>query len=155
MVSNTMSTAIFIIASVIAVVAVVNAIYPTLNGSSRDILTSTSDTDSRTKTLLTVSSYSFVDGTTLDVWAKNSGRTRIAESELQAARFYYGDDTGSMAYYAATCSIEAPDNGDSFLDPGETVKIEVISAGLPRNPGVHRIKLALPNGATSEYTLTI
>ena len=155
MVQNTMSTAILIIASVIAVVAVVNAIYPTLNGSTRDILSSTSDTDSRAKTLLSVSSCSFVNSTALDVWAKNAGRTRIAESELQAVRFYYGNDTGSMTYYAASSSIEAPNNGDSYLDPGETAKIEVISAGMPQNPGTHRIRLALPNGAISEYTLTI
>lgn len=155
MVQNTMSTAILIIASVIAVVAVINAIYPTLNSSSRDILSSTSDTDSRAKTLLTVSSYSFPNSTALEVWAKNNGRTRISENELQVTRMYYGNDTGSMTGYNATFSLEAPNNGDSFLDPGETVKIEVISATLPRNPGTHKIRLALPNGATSEYTLTI
>jgi flagellar protein FlaG len=155
MVQNTMSTAILIIASVIAVVTIVTAVYPTLFSSSQTLLSSTSDTDGRTKTLLTLSSYSFVNATTLDVWAKNTGRTSVSVNELQSARVYYGNDTGSLAYYNASFTIEAPNNSDNYLDPGETLKLEIISGSLPQNSGVHRIRLALPNGAISEYALTI
>ena len=155
MVQNTMSTAIMIIASVIAVVAIVNAIYPTLNSSSRTILATTADTNEQTKTLMTMSSYNFVNSTTLDFWVKNSGRASIAYSELQVARIYYGNDSGSMKNYTAAVSIEEPNNGDVFLDPGETLKVEITSGSLPQNPGIHRIKIALPNGAISEYALTI
>lgn len=144
-----------IIASVIAVVAIINAIYPTISSSSHTILASTADADSRSKTLLLVSSYDFVNGTTLDVWAKNGGRTRPSLNELQAARVYYGNDTGSLAYYPATVSLEAPNNGDSYLDPGETMKVEISSPTLPQNPGLHRLRLVLASGALSEYTLTI
>ncbi len=155
MVQNTMGTAIMIIASVIAVVAIINAIYPTLNSSGRTILASTADTNEQTKTLMAMSSYGFVSSTTLDVWVKNSGRTSISESELQVARVYFGNDSGSMKYYPASVSIEEPNNGDVFLDPGETLKVEITSGSLPQNAGIHRFRLALPNGAISEYTLAI
>ena len=155
MVQNTMSTAILIISTVIAAVALITALYPTISSTTRMILSSTVDTDTRSTTMLTISSYSFVNATTVDVWTKNTGHSRISSNDLQNMRAYYGDDSGSMANCNISFRIEDPNNGDSFLDTGETLMVEITSGALDENPGTHRIRLALPNGAISEYTLTI
>ncbi|HMK47667.1 MAG TPA: hypothetical protein VK436_13665 [Methanocella sp.] len=155
MVQNTMSTAILIISTVIATVALITALYPTISGTARMILSSTADTDTRSTTMLTISSYSFINATTVDVWAKNTGRSRVSSADLQNMRAYYGDDSGSMASCNTSFLIEDPNNGDSYLDTGETLMVEITSGTLDGSLGVHRIRLVLPNGAITEYTMNI
>ncbi len=157
MVQDTISNAILIIAVVIATTVVINAIYPAMFGMAGSIKSTTTDANSRSMTSVTVSYCSFDQGDhLLRVWAKNSGRESIADSELAGFRGYYGDDSGSMTNYAISYALQAPDDGDDRLDPGETIEFDLASPESPfsSDPGIHRIRLVMPNGATAEYTIT-
>lgn len=98
MVSDTISNAILIIAVVIATTVVINAIYPAVMSTVGSVRSTTGDADSRSKTAVTISTYSFsTDFTRLNIWMKNSGREDIVNPD--DIRVYYGDDTGAMKNY--------------------------------------------------------
>ena len=155
MVDSTISTAILIIAAVIATVATISAVFPSMFSAAGSIASATAGTDSRATTLLSITAHGF-EGSTLHIWAKNGGQDSIPGADLERARLYYGNGAGPMTSYAMACSIEDPQDDDGNLDPGETLQITV--AGLSQTdlaPGTHTIRLVLPSGASSEYTLTI
>jgi archaellum component FlaG (FlaF/FlaG flagellin family) len=158
MVQDTISTAILIIAVVVATTVVINAVYPAVMSAAGSVKSTAGDADSRSKTAVTISTYSFSpDYSRLTIWMKNSGREDIADPD--AIRVYYGDDTGAMKnYHVYTCQLFAADPLKTSWGPGETLEIsfgEDLTAELPHDSGIHRIKVVLPNGATSETTFTI
>lgn len=156
MVQNTISSAIMVIAAVIGVAALIAAIYPSVYTSAGTLISASTGVNERTKTMLTISAHTFTDNDTiLTFWVKNNGRTRITESELNHTRVYYGSGTGSMKNYNVTYTIVEPGNGDAHLDPAETLEVRLASDSLPGEPGLHRLKLTLPDGASCEYTFTI
>ena len=157
MVQDTIGNAILIIAAVIATAVVLNAFYPAMFNMAGSIRSSVSSADDRSSTSVTISYCSFdQDDHQLLIWAKNSGREPITASEIAGIRGYYGDESGSMSGYGVSCSLQAPDDGDDQWDTGETLEINLTSGSpLPNSPGIHRIKLVMPNGATAEYTITV
>lgn len=157
MVQGTISNAILIIAAVIATVIVVNAVYPAMFGMAGSIRSTVASADSRSATSVSISHCSFdLDDHLLRVWAKNSGREPIADTVLAGIRGYYGDGSGSMANYEVSYALQPPNDGDDQWDPGETLEIDLSSpeTPFPGGPGVHKVKLVMPNGATAEYTIT-
>lgn len=156
MVQNTISSAIMVIAAIVGVAALIAAIYPSVYTSAGTLISASTGLNERTKTMLTISAHDFNnDNTVLTFWAKNNGRTAITEYELTNARTYYGSGTGSMKNYNGTYTIVEPGNGDVHLDPAETLEVRITSDSLPHEPGLHRLKLTLPDGTSCEYAFTI
>jgi hypothetical protein len=158
MVSDTISNAILIIAVVIATTVVINAIYPAVMSTVGSVRSTTGDADSRSKTAVTISTYSFSpDFTRLDIWMKNAGRDDI--DNPGDIRVYYGDDTGAMKnYHIYVGQLLAVDPLKTSRGPGETYQIsfgEDPLATLPYDPGTHRIRVVLPNGVISETTFIL
>ena len=158
MVQDTISNAIFIIAVVIATTVVLNAVYPAMSGAVGSVRSATSDADSRSKTALAISAYSFsADHCQLNIWMKNSGKAEIVNPD--DIRVYYGNDTGAMKNYNITTrQLFSTDPLKKTWSPGETFQIgfaEDLAAELPHESGLHRIRVVLPNGAISETTITI
>jgi len=158
MVSDTISSAILIIAAVIATTVVLNAVYPAVMNTVGSVKSAAGDADSRSKTAATISTYSFSpDYDRLNIWVKNSGKEDIVNPE--GIRVYYGDDTGAMKnYHIWVCQLFAVDPLKTSWGPGETLQIGFgadPAAELPHEPGIHRIRVVLPNGAISETTFTI
>lgn len=158
MVSDTISNAILIIAVVIATTVVINAIYPAVMSTVGSVRSTTGDADSRSKTAVTISTYSFSpDFTRLNIWMKNSGKEDIViPGDI---RVYYGDDTGAMkSYHIYVGQLFAVDPLKTSWSPGETYQIgfgDDQESELPHDAGTHRIRVVLPNGATSETTFTL
>jgi archaellum component FlaF (FlaF/FlaG flagellin family) len=158
MVSDTISNAILIIAVVIATTVVINAIYPAVMSTVGSVRSTTGDADSRSKTAVTISTYSFsTDFTRLNIWMKNSGKEDIVNPE--DIRVYYGDDTGAMKnYHIYVRELFSVDQLKTSWSPGETYQIgfgEGPAAELPHDAGTHRIRVVLPNGAISDMTFTL
>ena len=158
MVSDTISSAILIIAAVIATTVVLNAVYPAVMNTVGSVKSATGDADSRSRTAVTISTYSFSqDYEQLNIWMKNSGKEDIVDTS--AIRVYYGEDTGAMKNYQVYVrQLFAADPLKTSWSPGETLQIgfgEDPAAELPHDPGIHRIRVVLPNGAISETTFTI
>jgi flagellar protein FlaG len=156
MVDSTISSAILLIAVIIATAATVNALYPSIFGAASSITAAAGGADSRSKTLVAITAHYFEPGHgTLRIWAKNGGGDRIDGSDLANARIYYGTDAGPLKSYAMSCLIDEPGDGNQDWDPGETLEAWITADPVPHEPGTHRIKLVLPSGATGEYTFAI
>jgi hypothetical protein len=158
MVQDTISNAILIIAAIIATTVMLNAVYPAVFDAVGSVRSTTSDADSRSKTSVTISTYSFSpDYSQLNIWMKNSGKEDIDDTDN--IRVYYGDDTDAMkSYHIYVCKLFADDPLKTSWSPGETFQIgfgEDPLAELPHEPGIHRIRVVLTNGAMSETTFTI
>ena len=79
----------------------------------------------------------------------------MRSSNTDAIRVYYGDDSGRMKRYHISVSSIYPQEGeDSRWNPGETMTIGIDDYPsddmLPHEPGVHMVKVVLPNGAESD-----
>jgi archaellum component FlaG (FlaF/FlaG flagellin family) len=159
MVQDTISNAILIIAVVIATTVVLTAIYPAVFNAAGSVRSATDDAGSRAGTSVSIVTHGFSDDyTQLNIWMKNTGNDKIAETG--SIKVYYGDGSGSMKrYQVGESSIYSPDPAGSGWSPGETMTIGIVdspsSGTLPHEPGIHVVKIVLSSGAESEYTFTI
>jgi flagellar protein FlaG len=159
---ETLSSAILIIAAIIATVALVNAIYPSLFTATGSVGTASGLASDRVETDLRISMATSPNSSALFVWAKNVGSTAVAASKIAYTDVYYGDE-GSMMKASSNQSAgfrwgyELDDmDGDGNWDGGETLKITIIDAEGPRfTAGSHKVKLVLHNAASFEDTITI
>jgi hypothetical protein len=122
------------------------------------VKTTSGDADRRSRTAVTISTYGFsADYQQLNVWMKNSGKEDNADPA--AIRVYYGGDSGAMKnYHIYVRKLTSDDPLKTEWSPGETYQIGFGNdplAELPHEPGTHRIRVVLPNGAISETTFTI
>jgi archaeal flagellar protein FlaG len=162
MASEVISSALLMIATIIAAVALINAVFPSIYGMSGSITTMTNNVDDRMK-----SDIKFIYETTdqsnnLTAWIKNTGQTQIIPASFNDTDVFYGDANGVMKR-AILNSTSAPgwtynienDNGNGRLDPGETLCIHVLS-DEPFTPGnYYKIRLVLYNGAFCEDYFTV
>ena len=155
MVQEAISNAIMIIAAVIAVAVVLNAVYPSVFDAVGSLRSTVGDAGDRSATSVTITTCSFsADHQNLSIWMKNSGTETIADPE--GIRIYYGDDSGAMTNYNTSArQLYATDPQKTTWGPGETYMMEISSPALPHEPGVHRVKVVLPGGAAAEATVTI
>jgi flagellar protein FlaG len=161
MADEAISTAILTVATIIAALVLVNAMYPALYSASGSILSMNDRSSDRLKTDITILTEWFPSGLpqdlALQVWVKNTGSTSISASDMGKADafLYTGNGNGTWLPRSAP-----PDNwtytllsgnGDTTWDPAETIKITVhynTVGGL--SPGTLRFRLVLPNGIYAE-----
>jgi flagellar protein FlaG len=162
MAQETISTAILIIAGIIATVALVNAVYPSLFTATGSV-GSVSDTASdRVKTDIRISMSSLQNESSLYVWVKNTGSTEIPAGRLDYTDVYFGDagsmaraETAGAASFRWSYVLDDTD-GDGNWGPGETLQVLVSETGSSHlTPGTHIVKLVLYNSASVEDTVTI
>lgn len=158
MVQDTISNAIMLIAAIVAVTIVLNAVYPAMSDAVGSVRSATGDADRRSRTAVTITAYNYSpDYRQMSIWMKNSGAADIADPD--DIRVYYGNDSGAMkGYDIYACQLFSPDLSKAAWGPGETCLItfgETPLAPLPHEPGLHRVKVVLPGGATSETIITI
>ena len=163
MAQETLSSAILIIAAIIATVALVNAVYPSLFASTSSIGSASTATSDRVKTDVRVVETSSPNATALAVWAKNVGSTEISASELAYSDVFFGGDRNSMARVSTDLGdpchwsyIMSDTDGDGQWSPGETLEVLITDAsGSHLAAGTHYVKLTLYNSASVEATVTI
>jgi len=162
MASEVVSSALLMIATVVAAVALINAVFPSIYGMSGSISTMTHNVDDRMK-----SDFKFIYETTdqsynLTAWLKNTGETQIIPSRFNSTDVFYGDINGVMkrAVLNATSApcwtyIIENDNGNGRWDTGETLKV-VIQSDEEFAPGNrYKVRMVLYNGAFCEDYFTV
>ncbi len=162
MASEVISSALLMIATVVAAVALINAVFPSIYGMSGSITTMTYNVNDRMK-----SDVKFIYETTdqsynLTAWLKNTGETQIITSTFNNTDMFYGDASGVMKR-ATLNSTSAPcwtysienDNENGRWDPGETIRVDIRS-DEPFAPGNrYKLRMVLYNGAFCEDYFTI
>ena len=161
MADEAINTAILTVATIIAALVLVNAMYPALYQASGSILSMNDRSAGRLKTEMTVLTEWYPAGQPddigLQVWVKNTGSKAIAAEDLARADAFLYTGNGNGIRLPRS---EPPDswsytilsgNGDASWDPAETIGItvhHVTAGGL--SPGTLRFRLALPNGVYAE-----
>jgi flagellar protein FlaG len=162
MAQNVISTAIIIIAAVIAVVALINGVFPAVYQMSGSMTSVSDASGDRMKTEIKIicESGNQTAGS-LNVYVKNTGDHRLAAAYIGKTDVYFGtgeamEKCGSDGSSGATWawSIEGG-NGDASWDPGETLDVWLKTANHDFNvPGQH-VKIVLYNGVGDEARFTL
>lgn len=162
MAQDVITTAILIIAAIISVVLLVNAIYPALFTSTSSISSVSGLASDRVKSDVRVVMANSPNSTALQVWIKNSGSVRVPASKINYTDVYFGQK-GSMTRASPNpstglwwaYSVDDAD-GNGHWDPGETLAVTIFDpSGTKFTAGDHEIKLVLYNAASFEDTVTI
>jgi flagellar protein FlaG len=162
MAQEVISGAILLIAGIIATIALVNAVYPSLFTATDSIGSVSGSASDRLKTDIRIAMSSQPNASALYVWAKNAGSTKIPASQIAYTDVYFGD-SGSMAR-AETDELSSFHwsyilddlDGDGSWGPGETLQVLISDAGSSHlTAGTHDVKLVLYNSASVTDTVTI
>lgn len=162
MAQNVISTAILIIATVIAVVALINGIFPAVNKASGSV-TSISDASSdRMKAEIRIICESAnATNYTMNVYVKNAGSLEIDPARIAMTDIYFGDGA-SMERCSRPGSTEPTweyaimdGDGDGDWDPGETMNIWIKTVDHDFKHGRQRVKIVLYNGVSAADAFTL
>jgi flagellar protein FlaG len=162
MAQNVIGTAILIIAGVIAVVALINGVFPSIYQMSGSMTTVSDASNDRMKTEIKIICESGNPlNHSLNVYLKNTGDQKITAAHIGMSDVYFGtgtamekcsSDGSSGANW--TCSI-AGGNEDTTWDPGETLNLWLQTTSHDFNAPGQRVKIVLYNGVGDEATFTL
>jgi archaeal flagellar protein FlaG len=154
MAKEVIATAILLIASVIAVVAFVNAVIPSVYDLSHSYGSIASNMGDQFKTDIDII-FVYPDGNNVTVWIKNVGSSDIPFSKLNYSDVFVlssstgplnpvfkGNSTPSWNY-----NLVNGDAGGDTWNRGETIKADINFASLPSNS--YQITFFLYNGVSA------
>jgi flagellar protein FlaG len=157
MAEEAISTAILTVATIIAALVLVNAMYPSLYSASGSILSMNDRTAERIRTDLTVLTEWYplshpADDICLEAWVKNTGSTTITAKDLQESDlFLYTGNRISVRIAADDWDSELLNgDGDASWGPTETLHLTVHFDPAGSGTGTWRLRLTLPNGVYAE-----
>ena len=173
-------TVLLIIAGVVCVAFMFNAIYPAINRGSDAVVSMSAVVDDRIKSRVeivhAVSEYdpnngpSFWNDTnsnsTFDIfaWVKNVGTSRILG--VERSDIFFGEEGDFVRVphedYASGVKPYWQDSLEDSADewgPGKTMKVTIVHSGSYGGSGLstdttYRVKLIIPNGITDEVYLS-
>lgn len=162
MAQETISSAILIIAAIIATIALINAIYPSLFAVTDSVASASNTASDRMKTDISITMATSPNASALYIWVKNVGSTSIPASRIAYTDVYYGDEASMMkasanpsASFKLNYALDDMD-GNGNWDKGETLKIIISDATQTRfTSGSHEVKLVLYNAASFEDSINI
>ena len=161
MAEEAISTAILTVATIIAALVLVNAMYPSLYSASGSILSMNNRAADRIKTDLTVLAEWYppghaADDIALEAWVKNTGSTTVTETDLgHVDLFLYTGNGMSARIPAGDWTHELLNgDGDANWDPTETMHLTIHYDPSSSSPGAWRLRIALPDGVYAEDSFT-
>ena len=171
--AETFTTAIFLITAVIAAGVLVNAVLPVVYTMAGTFSSSTHDSDERLRTDFKIVTYHYTQSGSANIWMKNIGSSRIAETEIisQSDVFFGPEGNYARLSYAKFINDLTPPsagswttdfltdpsydiNTNNYWDPGETLhviatpKISIISGDIAY------FQFILPGGSWRSQTFT-
>jgi flagellar protein FlaG len=161
MADEAISTAILTIATIIAALVLVNAMYPSLYSASGSILSMNNRAADRIKTDLTVLTEWYppghaADDIALEAWIKNTGSTTVTEKELENTDLflYTGNHESARIPGLDWTPLILNGDGDKSWDPGETMHILVHYNPTGSSTGTWKLRMTLPDGVYAEDSFT-
>ncbi|HIH74271.1 MAG TPA: hypothetical protein HA306_03105 [Methanosarcina sp.] len=150
------TSAILVIVSVIAAVAFVNAILPSVYGLSDSYSSVARNMEDQFKTDIDII-FIYPDGDNVYVWIKNVGSSNIPLSQLQycdvfimSSSGYWNPEFESVSNPSWEFTLENGD-GDTW-NRGETIKASIKLDNLPSD--IYKITFFLYNGVSTSDTFS-
>jgi flagellar protein FlaG len=157
--SETITTAIFLITTVVAASVLVMAIFPVISSMTGTFASTTHASDVRIRTdFKIITTYASDSANTANVWMKNIGTESISLDEIEMADVFCGpvNSFTHMTYTSGApgngqwteylTPVEYDLNSNSLWDPGETLEVVVSTTTIPSSGNYVYFQFALPNG---------
>lgn len=151
------TTGLFIIASVIATVALINAVMPALGKSSSALVSANAAASDRIRTDIEIlHATGDTSAKTVTFWVKNIGTTTIKDI---VATDIFLDTPSSVSHlsYTSGCSLDcwdyALEGGATDWKYTETVKFTISLSSLAT--GVYSIRLSVFNGVSADKDFSV
>lgn len=148
--SETIVTALFLIAAVVAAGVLINAVFPIISRTTETFGSVAHSTDEQIRTDIKIVNY-FANSTGTpetdesQIWLKNIGTSRIPESDIVNSDIFFG---GVGNFGTVSGAIHDP---TGWWNPGDTLHItingtQVPTGRWPATGGVAYFAIVLPNG---------
>ncbi len=144
--SETIVTALFLIAAVVAAGVLINAVFPIISRTTETFGSVAHSTDNQIRTDIKIVNY-FAKNPDAQIWLKNICSSRISENELDDSDVFIGGVGNFSRFSLATTPWDFPeDPTGQWWDPGETLHITLTSDKIPATGGMAYFAIVLPNG---------
>ncbi len=157
MAEQAISTAILTVATIIAALVLVNALYPSLYSISGSILSMNDRATDRISTDLSVLTEWYdpmhpAGDIALEAWVKNTGSTTITADELNNTDVFLntGNHMTIRIPRAEWSGNILNGNGDADWGPSETIHVIVHYDPSGSSPGAWKFRMVLPDGVAAE-----
>jgi flagellar protein FlaG len=140
--SETIVTALFLIAAVVAAGVLINAVFPVISRTTETFGSVSHSADNQIRTDIKIVNY-FAKTPAAEIWLKNIGSSRISSSELDESDVFIGE----VGNFTRSSLIGHYDlDVGQWWDPGETLHITLSSGNVPAAGGMAYFAIVLPNG---------
>lgn len=151
--SETFTTAMFLITSIIAAGVLINAIFPVVYTMAGTFASSSHDSDQRMRTdFRVVTTYCNTSGAAI-IWMKNIGSSNLPNSEIMKSDLFFGEVGGfsRMTYNATpglkTWNYQVEENTNAYWDPGETLRVDIRVSPVSNGQMMY-FQFVLPDGVS-------
>jgi flagellar protein FlaG len=139
--SDTFTTAMFLIASIIAAAVLLNAVFPVIYTMTGTFSQSSHEADQRIRTDIKIINTYAKSGTG-QIWMKNIGTNRISYNEINSSDVFIGapGDFESVSFKEGLLdgngwNYQVPEDTNTYWDPGETLHVTVENSKIPTSKG--------------------
>lgn len=152
--SETFTTALFLITSIIAAGVLINAIFPVVYTMAGTFASSSHDSDQRMRTdFRVVTTHCAIDGKAT-IWMKNIGSARLAAPEIAQSDLFFGKvGSFSRMTYNQTPDVlngwnyQVEDDRNGYWDQGETLRVDMKVAPVEKGEMMY-FQFVLPDGVS-------
>lgn len=145
--SETIVTALFLIAAVVAAGVLINAVFPIISRTTETFGSVAHSTDEQIRTDIKIVNY-FAHDSSAEIWLKNIGSSRISANDLDNSDVFIGE-VGAFTRYPLIgkygSDIGGTDIGQ-WWDPGETLDIKLALTPPIPTGNMTYFAIVLPNG---------
>jgi flagellar protein FlaG len=162
--SETFTTAMFLITSIIAAGVLINAVFPVVYQMAGTFLSSSHQSDERMRTdIKIVNTYMSSTGSA-QIWIKNVGVARIAYAEIPKSDLFLGavGNFDRLEYNTTLANDQwyyetAGGDSNNYWDPGETIEVVALTDnGGPFSRGMPvYAQFVLPSGVLRSLEFTV
>jgi archaeal flagellar protein FlaG len=151
--SETIVSALFLISAVVAAGVLINSVFPIISRTSETFGSVSHSTDIQMRTdVKIVNTYANkTSGAT--IWLKNVGSARIASSDLDQSDIFIGTP-GDFERFSLVNHYTILESANNFWDPGETLRIDIISGKIPDTGNTGYFGIVLPTGVKRDTQFT-
>lgn len=162
--SEAFTTAMFLIAAIIAAGVLINAVFPVIYTLAGTISSSSHTVDERlSNDVKIVTTYANGGTKNAEIWLKNVGTARISPSDIEKADVFLGAPgnfirlglvSGTPGSNQWSYEILEDTQQNNYWDPGETLYIQARSDKIPETGEVVYIQFVLSTGLSRSTTFT-
>jgi archaeal flagellar protein FlaG len=151
--SETIVSALFLISAVVAAGVLINSVFPIISRTTETFGSVSHSTDTQMRTdIKIVNTYANkTQGAT--IWLKNVGSSRIPSSDLDQSDIFIGTP-GDFERFSLANHYSILESANTFWDPGETLKIDVMSGKIPDTGNTAYFGIVLSSGVKRDIEFT-